>query len=477
MGQISPTLAELLEIPNWTPFWEHNILNYEHLKEMIIQKFYLREIAYDTPDYFRVKLNYVLEVNAPIYNKMLASEYVDINPFVTDYHEETFESTTSGSENYADTSGLNKVKQGGVRSGSSSKAVDNSEGKSNVTNNDAKASVNYNANLFSSAENTFQDEKDQSNKTHDETKTGKKDYTLGKTWNETINYTDDTNQTVDTTSERDIDRNTNSNQTARDWTEKGNSKAHNLDVNSDTPQSMLFNTPNHYMGTGTADDYGIASGNGYTPYLEEDIDRLDVEPRSINGGDTPWFNYASSANNRLGHDNYSRSGTETYARNQTDVTNDDLTKNEELQKTLVHDSDRKGTSNDTFNQNTTDTDNYTEDETINRESVGSTGYDSNEHGSQTYQENLLGNKDSRDARETIKRSANRAHSDTWESEGNQAAKKYNRGTSGNVKNMRKIEGRSFKSPSALLNEYRATLTYSADLYMLDKLEACFLQIF
>ena len=98
MGLYSQTLGEILEIPNYTLFFPHEILNYDRLQNLIVSKFYNREIAYDTVDYFRMKLNYCLEINASRYNKMLSSEYVQTDPFMTDYIETSIKANREDNE-------------------------------------------------------------------------------------------------------------------------------------------------------------------------------------------------------------------------------------------------------------------------------------------------------------------------------------------------------------------------------------------
>lgn len=477
MGTISKTLSEVLEIPGYNLFLPHDILEYDHLQFMICQKFYNREISYDTVDYFRYRLNYYLELNAPRYNKLLESELVDFDPFMSDYRERSVGEQVKSSSQTGES--MSQGKSSGRRTSNRTHFKDNElyEGKENQTNFENTVGTDVAGRLNSTAENAasdreFTEHKDYTeHKEHSKQNITDRDYTEHKTSNET------TDHTIDRTNDRTIDRKSDRSQTSREWTERGSSKGHNIDVNSDTPQAMLFNTPNHYYGTGTADEMGIVSGDVYTPYLEDDIEALDTQPRAINGGDTPWFNYASSAGNRLAHDNYDRSGTEKYAVNQADHDTDNYVFNETGNKSVDYTEDKQGT------EDITETEGYNEDISGNHDikdnesKLESKTTNTNEHEKSDSTETRKGMRDGRNAHE---KNIDRHN---WFAERDSRTEQMVTGrsaetTADNHRDIRETyRGRFNRSPSKLLDEYRSTVLFSADEYMLSQLEACFLQVF
>lgn len=477
MGLYSQTLGEILEIPNYTLFFPHEILNYDRLQNLIVSKFYNREIAYDTVDYFRMKLNYYLEINASRYNKMLSSEYVQTDPFMTDYIETSIKANREDNERMGEGIAESSV----TNSGRVSFGITTGD-ETNRTRTDANDKNRGNKGTVKEGKETTASTKDKWTEGEKETRDqiiGTNEYVdqyVDRT-DKTYQDTNNTNTVAHKETEDVLDRDTTDKQTARDWTEKGNRKTHNLDVNSDTPMSMLFNTPNHYYGTGTAAEYGKAGSGEYVPFMEQDIDSMESKSREINGGETPWYNYATSAGNRIGSDKYDRSGNETYTRAGTD----DSTRNTVSDETGNTRYDGHGTEGVNYTRNITHDGGDTKDGTKNETSIGheSDTENSNKNENDTEYTQTNETLDSIENFGAIKRNSGTTHgressrSNSGRSKSRQYEKGY--GSTNETKSVRK--GRLNKSPSKLMLEYRETLTYSADLFMLGELERCFIQIY
>lgn len=481
MGIITKTLGEILDIPGYQLFLPHDIVDYEHLQDLVIAKFYNREIAYDTVDYFRMKFNYVLEINAPIYNKMLNSEYIEINPFETDYRESTSASSEAVGEatTQSEFTGTrqNQFTAGNTKAGENTNYI----GKSNSNTENNAVGTDFTGRLYSQADNKAVDRQYKERKDYVDTTDSTDKKVRERSYEETTDQHVDTDHTVQRDTDRDVNQTVDRNQTGRNWTERGTSKAHNLDVDSDTPQAMLFNVPNHYMGTGTADDFGkvvnTTDGQAYEHYLEDDIAQLDSKARTINGGDTPWFNYASGATNRLGHDNYERSGNETFTQNDKNVTSDN---------TGMHEDGTKHTDSNTV---TTGSEHITDDNTFHEDVKGNHDITDNE----TTLDSTTSNSNEHTKSDTIKRdngqtTARDAHQNlVARNTDNVGAMKSNSAKDSAMNKSTALtrqtaqtggfKGRIGRSPSQLLKQYRETLTYSADMYMIAELEKCFLDIY
>lgn len=427
------------------PFYD-----YETLQQKILDQYSAREIAFDTPEYFRVKLNHYLRLRVGNYNKMLQSELMEIDPFVTDYMVTTGTSDTTTKTKSARDVGTKEKTNVGSEKNSTKTEVGNSNTDNTFEHDEQTTKTSVKGSLYSEAKNTSQDE------------TSKTTETMSEAQDVTEEETTDTTGKKDKTS----DTTKSDNQTDRKWTETGSSQAHNLNVGSDTPQAMLFNEPNHYYGTGRAHDYGIvktdAEGNQYYEhYPETEPSQIDTGSYQIGGGNTPWFNYASTAANQTGHDSYDKSGTETYARgsteNQTD--NEESSENKDRNLTGTKDTDR---------DTTTDT-------TRNLEEGVSTN--ANEHskqddtGAEYYTEK--GNTNTDTTKDTESK-------DTATSTTTFESKEKTKSTSGmdvSNKTGEVKKGRMMRSPSELLKQYRETLTFNADMWLLSELEPLFLGVF
>lgn len=478
----SKTLAEILDIPGYQLFLPHDIEEYERLQSLIVNRFYNREIAYDTVDYFRMRLNYYLEVNAPQYNKLLASEYVEFDPFMTDYREHTTEEI--GSTQDATKEGIEGSRQSGESTSTGSvkrdrerySGKDNTVGESNIVGTDVSGRLNSLAENISS-DREFTEHKDYEEKLGQNVHShSEKDYTENTVVDENIDHT------INRQTDRDINRDTDAKQTARDWTERGTSKEHNLSVGSDTPQAMLFNVPNHYYGTGTADDFGevVTDSDGnqhYQHYMEGDISAMDSEPRTINGGQTPWYNYASNANNNIGHDNYERSGTETFSRTQNDVTDDDVHMDESGNRILHRNTDVTGHETVDATETTDKWIKGSHDISDAESKLDSRTKNENEHEKTDSTESSNSQTTGRNSHVQYNRSDTGSSTQRSGIENEQRNREVNRKTDTSVNRKDSWSGRSMRSPSQLLIQYRNAAVFNADTWILDILERCFLQIF
>ena len=427
------------------PYYE-----YDTLQQKLFDEFSNREIAFETPQYFKVKLNHYLRLRVDNYNKMLQSEMMEIDPFVTDYMVTKGTSdTTSTSKTDRDFKGVEKTR------GRSSESLTQNETGNNTTDTTSEhkgqnVDTTVGGKLYSEARNTSQEEKTDATENMNE----KQDFSE--------NETTDTDTTVDKTVNRDIT----DTQTDRKWTETGSSQAHNLNVGSDTPQAMLFNEPNHYYGTGRAHDYGVvvkdSQGNDvYQHYPETDPSKIDSGSYAIGGGDTPWFNYASTAANQTGHDSYDKSGTETYAKA----------------------NNEKETSNETGNENKTR--NLEGDKTITRDTETNTtrtlqegvATNSNEHAKQDSKSEEYttdkGNSTTDTTKDTTKSTKATNSGSTVTDENTRSRTEM--GVANKTGEVKK--GRMMQSPSKLLKEYRETLTFNADLWLISELQPLFLGLF
>lgn len=449
MAEYTVTLKEIVETST-QPLINPSILLYdrEHFEQLFIKHFLFREIAFATPEQFIWKLNAYVTERAQSYNKMFSSQLFEIDPFVTDYMVQYSNGKQNVSEfkkdNKTEFSKRDSIYTSDTKSDRTENYTDSDESKHYKEN----TGVELKARLNSESENKNNIQNIKTDLIHKETTTEETDYTI-KT---------DTN--TDKTSNKDYAHN----QTGRNWTENGSSSGHKLDVHSDTPQAMLFNTPPHYTGTGRM---GL---EGYTEnpdeqypqhYTESTPSAIDSAKLNFNDGDSPWFNYATDANNNIGHDSYAKSGTETF--NQSDTTKE--TSNENQDKT------EKG------NKNVDGTKNYTENTNQDISGSDSRSLNTNEHikGDSKAQENI---KESANSNYDLGVNSTSNRADNTQSANDTASKR----TQDNKQETNKTDesirkGRMMQSPSKLLDDYRQTLTFNADLWMFGELEPLFMQLF
>ena len=514
MGEITMTMQEVLMLPNFVLFEPHNYIDYEHIKKMIVDHYIDREIAYETVDLFKLKLNHYLDMFESNYNRMLKAQLIDIDPFVTEYIvSDVAASTKTRRDDKHDSSTVRDNDTSSYKASTGSFT----EGYADKTTADHKkdnVSTDIIGKLQSEATNTVGNET--SDRTTDETtktvraesidkttndtmkRTEAETKTRDRTQKETTEYTEDktTNETVNRTKQED--NTSTDNQTGREWKENGTTEGHQLGVASDTPQAMLFNEPNHYYGTGRAHDYGVvkqdANGNDvYQHYPETEPNAIDTGSYKIGSGDTPWFNYATAANNTTGHNSYSKNGSETYSKggtsntSTTEDTTTEKTENTEGNKTVnltekettktdkTTDETRKITEATKEDETTDFTSNVTEH--IGKDMQEAVARNLNEHAKQdstegeTYNEQTAKNYD-KNGTNASDISTNQKVNEQIDLAESRARKEK---SDSSTKAVRK--GRTMRSPSQLLAEYRKTLTFNADLWLLSELTPLFLELY
>lgn len=443
MAQYTMTLQEVLqEIP--APLINPDILIYdkEHLEKTLINHFLFREIAFNTPEQFKWKLNAYLAERAQSYNKMFTSQLIEIDPFVTDYIVQS----NSGSQKFHETKDdkqtqFNK-RDSNYSSDLSSDSTENYKDTDEAKHYKENTGVELKAKLNSESENKNNRQDKETSLSYDETTTETKEKT--------------TETTETSTDSKDYTHN----QTARGWTEKGSSSGHNLDVHSNTPQAMLFNTPPTFAGTGRMGSEG-KDLNTENPkhFAESDPSSFDSAAYTFNSGDSPWFNYATDADNKIGHDSYSKEGTETFSQ----VDNTAETNNK--------------TSNESSNEDISGTKNYTEKGTENVSGSDSRSLNANEHfkGDTKSQENIKETTSS--TADTVKANTTKRVDNTNVTADTASSRNQHNTQEKSTSDESVRKGRTMRSPSKLLDEYRQTLTFNADLWLFGELEPLFMQLF
>lgn len=432
------------------PLLKPDILLYdkEHFENNLVAHFLFREIAFDTPEQFIWKLNAYVNERAQSYNKMFTSQLIEIDPFVTDYIVQTDSGKQKTKETKNDNQSQYNKRNLTYTSDTSSDGNENYEDEGSNKHYRENAGTALSARLNSESENTNRREDNKTTLEHDE------------------NTSDTT--TTKTTSDTDIDRTTNKDytheQTGRQWTENGNSSGHKLNVHSDTPQAMLFNTPPHYTGTGRMD----LEGKTETPsteypqhYNESSPSSIDSADLGFNGGDSPWFNYATNADNNIAHDAYNKSGTETFSQSDNTSENSNETQNSTENQTKTSKGTRDFTENGSTETNGSDSRSLNSNEHTKGDTKEQENY--TEQGNTKYDVKTSNTGKRVDNSETTNDTANirKQHNDNEKLTNNESVRK----------------GRMMRSPSQLLAEYRATMTFNADLWMYNELEPLFMQLF
>lgn len=514
MAVYTMTLAEVLDLPNFNLFEEHHILAYDRLKKVITDAFYEREIAYDTPQYFKRKLNHFLEVRADNYNKMLKAQLIEIDPFMTEYLETFDEEISEAKKKQHNKSSMVRDIDNNIVEKHDKIENEVYDGTGTETHEQENVDVAVKGILYSEAVNsnddtekqgtktstegiTYREDKDTTiNRTEETNYTEVKDGTLDKTVRTT--YNEERDKTTDETKDSTKEVEKTHNQTGRNWTENGSTEGHTLDVHSDTPQAMLFNEPNHYYGTGRAHDYGRvvtdSEGNqSYEHYPETEPSRIDRGSYEIGEGDTPWFNYATTADNHTGHDSYAKQGTETFEQSDSESSTDNDTTNRTENETT--DSTKNEVTSQTTHDETDSDKTVTIEETDNVDTVGSknTAYSetttATEHSDHSSTKNSDENsKEDKKANEyfdeftTAKHTKDNTYAFTSsrdnavkETEGNVEHGGEKSRTHTDARALRR--GRTMRSPSKLLDEYRETLMYNADMWLLGELKPLFLALY
>ena len=449
MAEYTMTLKEIVEHSK-SPLINPTTLIYdkEHLETNLINHFLFREIAFSTPEKFIWKLNAYISERANSYNKMFTSQLIEIDPFVTDYIVQSNSGNQKVQETKSDKQSQYNKRDSVYTSDTSSDSKENYSDTDENKHYKENSGVETKAKLNSESEN----------------KNNREDKKTSLTHNETTTENTDTNTNITEDIDKSRINDYTHNQTARNWTENGNSSGHKLDVHSDTPQAMLFNTPPHYTGTGRMGLEGqTSSPSSEYPqhYTESDPNSIDSASLNFNGGDSPWFNYASNANNQIGHDSYNKNGTETF--NQSDNTketsNEGTNREEETNKTT------KGTNN--FTENGTSEINGSDSRSLN----------ANEHtkGDTKNQENYK--EASASSYDKTSNNIGKRADNTFTTNDTATVRKQDNAQETKTNNESVRKGRTMRSPSQLLAEYRETMTFNADLWLYGELEPLFMQLY
>lgn len=494
---------EVCSIPNFELFDDDiPIWNIDHVKRLIYNAYRYKEIEFETPDRFKNRLNHYLKLRAKVYNDKWKASFLEFDPLVTDYIDErvvdiTFSKQKKAEEGKIDTfsknTGLSESRQTGGTN------WEETGGSKSLAN---KADTMMKGTLFSSAENQeidnesktvegmkTTDNKEDTTETHNskdvttnqrDRETGSKDYVKD-------NHSHETHNDKDTTEQSGTE-----NQTEGNWTEKGTSDGHNLDVSSDTPTPMLFNQPPNIYGTGRSGIKGkIATddeGNQYlVDYYESDPKQFDFSAYNIGSGESPWFNYASGATNKIGKDSYDKSGTNTYKRDNSLNKTVDNNGNKDINSDEGYEESTSGTLNREISEDTL----FDENTKANSKANGSrdTNTDKSDHTSDSkiintdedIKQDQFGVESNIGS--TVKQHRADANTDGkvhnyGDSEGNTRTKDltktdvFNKGDTTRIK-----KGRSFKSPSALMAEYRNLLTFNPDEWLLAEIRPLFSDLY
>lgn len=537
---------DVLQIPGINLFDNINYMDYDYVKNEIISTYAEREIAYETPNLFKMKLNNDLRLHCDSYNKMLRSQLIEIDPFVTEYIE-LYGHQQQDSKSHDKGTSWHTDSQKDVTTGFSERDIKEASSEIGTQNDVSHATTDTTANVkeeaYGTKDGTTEKQHTQNTQTNttgstDTTKDTKNDTTAEDTTkktehtsggentrtNDVTKVTEHTNSTTDqnekTTLHSDqgtqTDVESTDNQTGLKWTETGSSQGHTLNVHSDTPQTMLFNEPNHYYGTGRAHDYGIKrtsvddEGNEhdyYEHYPEFEPSAIDAGSYKIGSGDTPWYNYATNADNQSGHDNYNKSGTEEYQRGSTSGTKVSYTEDTngtddvdtKFDQFITSDTDRNITTGRDYYEDKTGTSssNKTQNSTGNETGHGETTSATTED--MTFTENGSSHEETHNTKNTdstqnvngyTTAGRNEKNDKTTTSNDRQRNSQLLDRTAGgnevrhNDKDMQSHsatasvrKGRTMRSPSQLLKDYRSTLTFNADLWLLGELRHLFLELY
>lgn len=445
------TLNEVMSLDGINLFQKHDYIDYPHVVRMIIDRFGEQEVAYPAPDLFKRKLNLELGLHCHNYNKMLQAQLITIDPFVTEYivsqgkdSTRSKEGETETTENTRDTGTQTRGFDKSSESTTANTATSGAHSKQNVE-------TQVGGKLYSEAEN----------------KDAETTRNLETTNNEKTDYSENTSEENTKNVSGTKDTTKTDNQTGRNWTENGSSVGHNLDVHSDMPQAMLFNQPKqYYYGTGREHIEGKVltdeHGKKYVvDFAETDPNQIDSARLENGGGDNPWYNYATDANNKTGHDSYNKEGTETYQKSgsenttETEDTTDDTTKDITGNKTVATTGNEDETTHNAegraLNSNEHTKTDATHDEAFKEQGTEDKTSESSSN--------------SEDYRDTSE------HQNAY----GKGQRALHRDDDRNTYSV--FRGRRMMSPSKLLAEYRETLTFNADMWLLGELEPLFMMIF
>lgn len=445
MTGMMPTLNDLLRIPDYKVFDDFDYICYDRVKELIIQEYGEREIGFETPDKFRSKLNYYLGIRCPVYNKMLESQLIQIDPFMTEYIVTEGKESTRTKTKEGEKTGTHDYREDNNYSFGSTDVATTGTETGTDGHKQEQTDTTFRGKLYSRAENVSKDS--ETNMT-------------GSTDTDT-DYHETKDTDVTETGSKTTEINASDNQTGRTWTEKGDSSGHTLQVHSDTPQAMLFNQPSWLTGAGRTHTEGKLVNGQLQQFAEADPSQIDTANLTFNSGEDPYYQYASTGDNNTGHDSYNKEGTETFNVSHTNNTKED--------------SSKTTSGTDEINGTKTENTDTTQDTTVSE--LQSTSENTDEHEKTDGTQALQYSGDmSRDTTGTEKTQESETQNNIRD---RQTDTDRNRNVHGKEDTDRHEvrKGRTMRSPSQLLNDYRSTLNYNADMWLIGELEPLFLGIY
>lgn len=495
----SRTFEDVLE--EYAVFEPQAIIDYDNLIPDICDHFCEREINYSTPQAFIRKFNHKLRILAPNYNKMIASEMMKIDPLITEAITIDHVGTNDRSEfrsAHRDSKGAEDTE---TKNFGATRAEKNEAGNSSEGGRLSEVQAKLIQNLLSETQKTdnskeYEESTAQYNKSDDISASNENVRTHEtQKFDENVDASEDTttkevtNKTVDSTKDTTNKQTIADNQTGGDWTERGSDRRHGLTVNSDTPNAMLFNQPPNtaVYGTGRSHYEGQVTRDGVEDFPE--AANIDAASYDMGSDDSPWFNYASAANNDIGHGTYDKSGTQTYQRSKTGDTSDKVVGNETTNQTVNGEKHVTGNKTTESTKDTDGTQDTTKNTTTNTSSdtTGSKGGVENSN-SGTEKNSITDEKQDGLTKQTFANSATKQNVGVTvgtENRDMSANKIYKDKEHQNEEGKRRDEesektirrGRSQRSPAKLLQEYRETLTYNAKMWLFGELNDCFLRVF
>ena len=170
MAQYTMTLPEVMEVTNGKLFDPTlPFRDYANLQRKIIDHFVDREIAFDTAELFKYKLNAALRLRVHNYNDMFDSQLIQFDPFVTDYMVTEGKEMSHGHEKRHATENEQIQDNTSVFNAGSTTSEENHQGGATAAHYKENAGVGIGAKLTSESENSQKDTEGTKNVVIDET--------------------------------------------------------------------------------------------------------------------------------------------------------------------------------------------------------------------------------------------------------------------------------------------------------------------
>ena len=147
------TLDEVNRIPQLHLWENHNFIDYPHVQDIILREYGQQEIAYATPDLFKRKLNHELSIRVQNYNKMLRSQLIELDPFVTEYIESMTDTSKEGGEHEHSSDSYSALRTGLDTRNTKAETIEAYTESADKDYNKQNSGVESKATLFSESEN------------------------------------------------------------------------------------------------------------------------------------------------------------------------------------------------------------------------------------------------------------------------------------------------------------------------------------